>query len=59
MRVRAKFYKIDSWPNNTIFFIVDGVTVFLKTYNSLNAGTTNICGNPNPITDAINTNFND
>lgn len=57
--VTATFYKIDSWLNNTIFFMVDGVTAWVGTYNSTNGGTSDFCGNPTPIPDAINTNFND
>lgn len=57
--VTATFYKIDSWLNNTIFFMVDGTTAWLATYNSTNGGTSDFCGNPTPIPDTINTNFND
>lgn len=39
--------------------MVDGVTAFIKTYDSTNAGSINLCGNTNPIPDAVNTNFND
>lgn len=59
IRFTAKFYKIDSWANNTIFFMVDGVTAYLYTYNATNGGTTDFCGNPTPVTDPINTSFND
>lgn len=39
--------------------MVDGVTAQLYTWNSTNGGTTDLCGNPSPIPDTINTNFND
>lgn len=39
--------------------MVDGVTVQVYTFNSTNGGTTDICGNPTPVTDTINTSFND
>jgi hypothetical protein len=54
-----KLYKIDSWLNNTIFFMVDGVTALVYTFNSTNGGTTDLCGNPTPVTDPINTSYND
>lgn len=57
--VTANFYKIDSWVNNTIFFMVDGVTAKLYTFNAANGGSTDFCGNPTPVTDTINTSFND
>lgn len=57
--VTAKLYKIDSWVNNTIFFMVDGVTAQLYTFTAANGGTTDFCGNPTPVPDSINTSFND
>jgi len=39
--------------------LVDGVSVQVYTFTSQNGGTTNLCGNPNPISDSINTNFNE
>jgi len=39
--------------------MVDGVSGYVKNYNSVNGGTTNLCGNPNPINDAVNINYND
>lgn len=39
--------------------MVDGVTAWVGTYNSTNGGTSDFCGNPTPIPDAINTDFND
>lgn len=39
--------------------MVDGVTAYLYTYNATNGGTTDFCGNPTPVTDPINTSFND
>ena len=56
--ITAKIYKVDSWPNNTLFAMVDGTTVALFTFNSSNTGTADICGNPSPIPDSINTNYN-
>jgi hypothetical protein len=56
--ITAKIYKIDSWPNNTIFAMVDNATVGLFTFNSTNPGSADICGNPTAITDSINTNYN-
>jgi len=58
IRITAKIYKIDSWVNNNLFIMVDGVSVKIYTFNSANGGTTDICGNPTPIPDTINTNFN-
>jgi hypothetical protein len=57
--VSASFYKLDSWKGNTIFFMVDGVTAHLQTFDYTNGGTTDFCGNPTPVSDSINTNFND
>jgi hypothetical protein len=39
--------------------MVDGTTASTLTFNSTNPGTTDICGDPTPIADSINTNFND
>lgn len=39
--------------------MVDGVTVQVYTFNSTNGGTTDFCGNPTPVTDPINTSYND
>jgi hypothetical protein len=39
--------------------MVDGVTAQLYTFNAANGGTTDFCGNPTPVTDSINTSFND
>lgn len=38
--------------------MVDGITQFTYTWDST-TGSSDICGNPNPITDALNTNFNE
>lgn len=38
---------------------MDSTTISTFTFNSANAGTSNLCGNPSPILDAINTNYND
>ena len=58
MRIKVKIYKIDSWVNETIFCMIDGVTVKLFTWNET-TGTTDLCGNPTPIPDSINKNYND
>jgi hypothetical protein len=39
--------------------MVDGVTAQLYTFTAANGGTTDFCGNPTPVTDPINTSFND
>jgi hypothetical protein len=39
--------------------MVDGTTAYLQTFNAMNGGTSDFCGNPNPITNTINTNYND
>jgi len=39
--------------------MVDGTTSATLTFNSTNPGTSDICGNPSPIPDSINTNYND
>lgn len=57
--VSLKLYKIDSWVNATIFFMVDGTTAQLYTFDSSNGGTSDFCGNPTPIPDSVNTNYND
>lgn len=59
LTLTAKVYKIDSWPNNTIFMMVDGTSVATATFNSTNSGLSDTCGTPTPIPDSINTNFND
>lgn len=38
---------------------MDGVSVYTKTFDATNGGSTNLCGNPYPLTDSVNTNFND
>lgn len=39
--------------------MVDGVTAQLYTFTAANGGTSDFCGNPTPVTDSINTSFND
>ena len=39
--------------------MVDGVTAQILYFNSTSPGTSDICGNPTPIPDSINTNYND
>ena len=39
--------------------MVDGVTAYLQTFTASNGGTTDFCGNPSPITNTVNTNYND
>ncbi len=56
--ISATVYKIDSWPNNTLFLQADGTTVALLTFNASNPGSSDICGNPSPTPDQVNTNFN-
>jgi len=58
IRVQAKIYKIDSWNNESAFVMIDNVAHKLYTFDQTNS-TTNICGDPYPSIDAINTNFND
>lgn len=57
--IAAKIYKIDSWPNSTFFVMADGITAALFTFDSSNPGSSDLCGNPSPIPDSINTNFNE
>ena len=59
LTIAAKIYKIDSWPNATLFVMADGSTAGLFSFDSSNPGTSDLCGNPNPIPDSINTNYND
>lgn len=60
MRVQLALYKIDSWPTSTTFFLqVDSVTVRTVTFDSSNPGTSDLCGRSSPITDPINTSYND
>ena len=39
--------------------MVDGTTAYTLTFNNTNAGSSDICGNPTPVADTVNTNFND
>jgi hypothetical protein len=39
--------------------LVDGVSVQVYTFTSQNGGTVDLCGNPKPVIDSINTNFNE
>ena len=57
--VTTSVYKIDSWPNNTLFLQADAATVALLSFNGSNPGSADICGNPAPTFDTINTNFNE
>lgn len=59
IRITAKLYKIDSWVSNTLFVMVDGQTAKLYTFNAANGGSSDICGNPSPVADPLNTNFNE
>lgn len=56
VRIQMKVYKIDSWINEKLFILLDGITKFTYTWDST-VGTSDICGNQNPITDTLNTNF--
>lgn len=38
---------------------VDSTTVRTLTFNSSNPGSADICGNPSPILDSVNTNYNE
>lgn len=59
VRIQATVYKIDSWTNSTFFAMVDGTSAALYTWNSSNGGTVDICGNPSPFIDSVNTNYNE
>ena len=39
--------------------MINGNTIFSSYLDNSNGGTTDICGNPTPIFDSINTNYND
>lgn len=39
--------------------MVDSTSAAIFTFNSTNGGTSDLCGNPSPIYDSINTNYND
>jgi hypothetical protein len=39
--------------------MVDGTTAHTMTFDNTNAGSSDICGNPTPVADTVNTNFND
>lgn len=51
-------YKIDSWSNESMFVMVDNVAEKIYTFDQNSTGS-NICGDPFPSIDSINTNFND
>jgi hypothetical protein len=58
VNIKAKIYKIDSWNNERFFVMVDSQTQISYQWNST-TGSNNICGDPNPVINGINSNFND
>lgn len=58
MHIQAKIYKIDSYNNENIFIMVDNVAQKIYNFQQTNS-TQNICGDPYPVIDTINKNFND
>lgn len=58
-QLSVTIYKIDSWIGNTLFIMLDGTTVQTYTFDATNGGTNDLCGNPTPIPDALNSNFNE
>jgi len=58
IRFQAKIYKIDSWNNENLFVMVDNFAVRTYLFGQTNSST-EICGDPNPVFDSINTNYKD
>lgn len=56
--IKFKLFKIDSWNGQSLFVMVDGVSVRIITFNA-NSGTSDICGDPNPVIDAYTPGYNE
>lgn len=52
-----KIYKIDSWSSDSLFIMVDGNSKQIYTWGST-TGTSDICGQPNPLINTLNPQFN-
>lgn len=58
MDINGQVYKIDSWDDERLFVMVDGQSVDIRTWGTA-TGTTDICGDPSPLIDATNPNYNE
>lgn len=50
-------YKIDSWDSESMFVMVDGVSIDIMTWGD-QTGSTDICGDPNPFISSLNPQYN-
>jgi hypothetical protein len=52
-----KIYKIDSWSSDSLFVMIDGVSVQIYTWGTT-TGTSDICGQTNPLINSYNPQYN-
>lgn len=56
--ISMKIYKIDSWSSDSLFIMVDGVPTEIYSWD-LSTGTSNLCGEANPLINTYNPQYNE